>query len=242
MDFKEFKKKIIEAIRQDKLKEAYEFIFMQLPEDVKATEIIINNAEFKRIEEAYKKNTIDWNTMSTNKNRLIDSIISFIDKIEESINQTSFFQITAEHAKDPIPVRRYTKELKKSDKTAKTQRPKIIAANYSEGIPIESDFQNLTISLRNSLLEKIKSNIQLSELEQKEVYQAIISGIKLSYNSHGQVVIGAITGVELNSDIIGESVTTEIHEIKTIPYNNPSNQDLINSAVSDFAKGIVLLK
>jgi len=94
MQFEELKIKITESLKKDSLKQSFELLFNSIASNNEYySELILNNAQYQRIERAYRSNLIDWDTMSRNKNSVIKSLVSVMEELENELNPQMKFSL-----------------------------------------------------------------------------------------------------------------------------------------------------
>ncbi len=88
MKFEKFKTLIINSIKNDDIKGAFKLFFedSNLIDNERSKELIVNNSTYSRIESSYRQGSIDWETMSVNKNKIIISLIDIINLVEKDID------------------------------------------------------------------------------------------------------------------------------------------------------------
>lgn len=118
MDNKEFKIRLLELLRTNNLKGAFELIFEILPiENPIYQESILQSAEFNRIQEAHRMNLIDYEVMSRQLNKVIFSLLQLTDSIEEFLindkkKEVNIAQVITSLPIDKVPIQLVEKGAK----------------------------------------------------------------------------------------------------------------------------------
>jgi len=207
MEFQNFKYNLIESLKKDNLKSTFELFFeISHLENELYSELILNNAQYQRIERAYRSNLIDWDTMSRNKNVIIDALLKIIFEVEsQQFSKTDNIQEKYQSKSEVV------KEIEFKSSTER------IILNFKETCDKldENDFEALKIIITKELK-------QLFETIDEEliIHPSVVLAGKLYQNKINQPHSGELHGELRGIKSVGIQLVNSIDNMLTILEKN----------------------
>lgn len=89
-DFDHYNDKIVDCIKSDNLEKAISLFFELVDSNnSRYSDLILESGAYQRMKRAYDKGIIDYETMSRNKNRIGDALLSVLGQLKDSdVNET----------------------------------------------------------------------------------------------------------------------------------------------------------